>query len=51
LKGFVLRVSARDLVFGPTGSPIGFARFSTMLVVNGNNEVVIDEADFRTECR
>ena len=47
----VLRVSARDLVFGPTGSPIGFARFSSMLVVNGNNEVVIDEADFRTECR
>jgi hypothetical protein len=47
----VLRVSSRDLVFGPTGSPIGFARFSTMLVVNGAGEVVIDKANFTTRCR
>jgi hypothetical protein len=47
----VLRVSSRDLVFGPTRSPISFARFSTMLVVNGKGEVVIDQANFTTECR
>ena len=47
----VLRVSSRDLVFGPTGSPIGFARFSSMLVVNGTGEVVIDKANFTTRCR
>src|SRR5439155_610216 len=47
----VLRVSSRDLVFGPRGSPIGFARFSSMLVVNGAGEVVIDKANFTTQCR
>jgi hypothetical protein len=47
----VLRVSSRDLVFGPTGSPIGFARFSSMLVVNGNGRLVMDEANFTTKCR